>query len=234
MWGKANSRALCALVVGLTLTSTAVKAQVLPTQWQGWYAGGILGFAWTDVDLGIASEKSSDSYNSVTGGVLGGYNFQLSDTIIFGLESDITFADLSGSVSLARHKVSFLGRIGALVTPTTLMFVSTGLAGGQYEAEVTVTDSNTVTMVVGEGEGRQQTTTTTTTTGRAERDKRLWGLTIGGGFETELNVFAFPVRWGLEYRYTDFEKWNFTALGQSFSIEPEVQEVRVRFVVPLN
>lgn len=222
---------LAAIVIMATAASAgAAHAQEPASPWEGWYAGGIAGYAWTDVDITMSATASSRQYNGIAGGALAGYNFSITDMIIGGFETDITFADLAGDMSLARHKASFLGRLGVLVTPSTLVFAVGGLAGGQYEAEVTATGT---TMTLSFDDEVQQVITTTVTAGR-KLDKRLWGYTLGGGFETQVTAFAMPALFGVEYRYTNFEQWNFSVIGQGFSIDPEVQEVRVRFSVPIN
>lgn len=204
------------------------RAQETGARWDGWYAGAVVGVAWTDVDLAVGSAISSDSYSSIVGGATGGFNV-VNGNILTGIEADITFADLTSGMSLARHKVSLVGRGGILITSTTLLFAVAGVAGGQYEAEVTTT---TTTMTIGFDEEETPIVITSTTTGRTEADKRLWDYTLGAGIETEMNGFAVPVRIGIEYRYTDFEGWNFLASGQAISIDPTVQEVSARLVFP--
>jgi hypothetical protein len=107
-----------------------------------------------------------------------------------------------------------------------------GLACGRYEAHVTVT--NTVTTIVFIPEFEIEVPVTTTTTASTSAAGRLWGLVLGFGIETEDMMFDWPVRWGLEYRFTNFETWRFAALGQDFVINPDVHEIRLRLVVPFN
>lgn len=224
-------RGCCALAACVIAASTPARAQAPPANWQGWYFGGVLGWATTEVDSAVDGARFSDDYTAITGGPLAGYNFAITNAIIAGLETDITFADLAGDTSLARHKASFVGRLGFLATPSLLVFGVVGLAGGQYEADITASTSS-VTFVLNDEE--QLVPVVSTSTARVNKDKRLWGLTLGGGFETSINAFAFPIRLGVEYRYTDFEQWNFVAVGHAFSIEPEVHEVRFRLIVPIN
>lgn len=220
-----------ALVLAGGLAASPVAAQQNQPGWQGWYAAALLGYAWTDIAFAIPPNNFSETLNGFTGGVAGGANAHVSEDVIIGFEADITFGDVMDDMSLARHKVSLVGRLGVLVTPSTLVFGVAGLAGGQYEAKVAVTTTSSTIVFVDE---EIPVTITTTTTGNAERDKRLWGYTLGGGFETEITAFAVPARLGLEYRYTDFREWDFVALGQAFSIDPDVQEVRARLIVPIN
>ncbi len=231
MVSRVKRRTLCALGTWALLSAAPAHAQQPPTSWEGWYAGGIVGVAWTGVDAAVDTTPSSGTFNAIVGGGVAGYNFQITDEIIAGLETDITFADLSGGFALARHKVSFVGRLGFLATPSLLIFGVAGLAGGQYNADITVTTTS-VTMDFNDNE--EIVTIVSTSSAQVEKDERLWGFTIGGGFETETNAFAIPVRFGAEYRYTDFQEWNFVAAGHAFAMEPKVQEIRFRLIIPIN
>ena len=112
-----------------------------------------------------------------------------------------------------------------------LFFAVAGLSGGQYRAEVTAT-STTTTVRFDDDEVEQ--TVTTTVSSSSNRNKRLWGYTIGAGFEREGTIRNRDIRWGMEYRFTDFQDWDFTVAGQAFNIDPEVHELRFRFVVPFQ
>jgi opacity protein-like surface antigen len=137
-----------------------------------------------------------------------------------------------GGFALSRHKVSLLGRVGRFRSPSMLFFAVAGLSGGQYRAEVTATSSTTMRVEVDEEEVFQNVTTTLATS--SNRNKRLWGYTIGAGFEREGTIRNRDIRWGMEYRFTDFQDWDFTVAGQAFNIDPEVHELRFRFVVPFQ
>jgi opacity protein-like surface antigen len=148
----------------------------------------------------------------------------VTDRHLVGLEADLTFNDITGNIAMARHKASLLGRIGRFHSPSMLFFAVAGLSGGQYKAKVTTTS---VTF------DQQSESTITVTTG-SNRNKRLWGYTIGAGFEREGVIRNRDIRWGMEYRFTDFQDWDFTVAGQAFNIDPEVHELRFRFVVPFQ
>ena len=233
MWGRGFTRmiGIVSLLAGSSLPGTQAVAQGATDHWLGWYAGGTLGISWTDVDLAIPPSKFSETYTGFTGGIVAGNNAYVTDRHLVGLEADITFNDVMGGFTLTRHKVSLLARVGRFRSPSMLFFAVAGLSGGQYRAEVTATSSTTMRVEVDE-EVFQNVTTTLATS--SNRNKRLWGYTIGAGFEREGTIRGRDIRWGMEYRFTDFEDWNFTVAGQAFNIDPEVHELRFRLVVPFQ
>lgn len=211
------------------LSAQPVNSQEAPSQWQGWYGGALLGVSWTAVDISMPPTGSSGTYSGIAGGLVGGNNFYVTDKHLVGFEADFLLHDIAGDVSLARHRVSLVGRVGRFISPDTLLFGVAGLTGGQYRAEVTAT--STSTMVIDFDDEVQQVVTTTTATS-SNRNKRLWGFTVGGGFETTGQLAGQEIRWGAEYRFSDFEDWRFTVGSQNFKIEPQVHDLRFRVVLP--
>lgn len=220
---------LLAGALGLALSAQPALSQDAPPPWGGWYGGALLGISWTNADIAIPPNNFSDTYTGIVGGLVGGNNFFVTDNNLIGFEADILLNDVAGDISLARHRVSLVGRIGQFVSPNTLLFAVAGLTGGQYRAEVTAT--STTTMVIDFDEEFQQVVTTTTATS-SNRNKRLWGFTVGAGFETTGQIAGQQVRWGAEYRFSDFEDWNFTVAGQSFNVDPQVHDLRFKVVLP--
>ncbi len=230
--GFTRARAIVSLLIGSGLAVTSAQAQGATDQWLGWYAGGTVGVAWTDVDIAIPPSAFSETYTGFTGGVIGGSNVWVTDRHLVGLEADITFNDVMGGVALARHKVSLLARVGRFRTPSMLFFAVAGLAGGQYKAKVRTTA--TTTQLVFDDQTESLITVTNTVTTRTNRNKRLWGFTLGAGFEREGTLRGRDIRWGMEYRFTDFQDWDFTVAGQAFTIDPQVHELRFRITVPFQ
>ncbi len=232
MRGRSLTRAIgvISLLTVMALPGAQAVSQGATDHWLGWYAGGALGISWTDVDIAIPPNTFSETYEGFTGGVVGGHNSYVTDRHLVGVEADLTFNDVMGGIALARHKVSLLGRIGRFRTPSMLLFAVAGISGGQYKAKVTAT--NTVLTLNFDDEVPVVVATTTTT--NTKRNKRLFGLTVGAGFERDGTIRGRDIRWGMEYRFTDFQEWNFTAGGQAFSIDPEVHEMRFRIVVPFQ
>ncbi len=228
MWGHGLARAIgvVSLLTGSILLNTQAVAQGATDHWLGWYAGGTLGISWTDVDIAIPPSKTSETYEGFTGGIVAGNNFYVTDRHLVGLEADLTFNDVMGGIALARHKASLLARVGRFRSPSMLFFAVAGLAGGQYKAKVTTT---TITF-----DNQFEVPVPITVTSSSKRNKRLWGFTVGAGFEREGTLRGRDIRWGMEYRFTDFQDWNFTVAGQAFNIDPEVHEMRFRLVVPFQ
>lgn len=141
--GFTCAHAIVSLLIGSGLAATSAHAQSANDHWLGWYAGGTLGISWTDVDIAIPPNSFSDTFSGFTGGVVAGNNSYVTDRHLVGLEADITFSDLMGGFTLARHKVSLLARVGRFRSPSMLFFAVAGLAGGQYKAKVTTTATTT-------------------------------------------------------------------------------------------
>lgn len=219
----------CITAVCGALSPQDVSAQSPDHPWLGWYGGALTGISWTDGDVSLPSGSTSNTYTGVVGGGVVGNNFFLDGNTLFGFEADFVLNDVTGDFSLSRHRVSLVARAGQFVTPNLLFFAVAGLTGGQYRAEVTATSTTTMTILVDE---EIEQTVTTTTTASSNREKRLWGFTVGAGFETNGQIAGVPVRWGLEYRFSDFNGWDFMVAGQPFGFDPQVHDARFRIVVP--
>lgn len=214
-------------VVGTLLSVQGASAQETVHPWEGWYGGGVLGISWTDVDVLVAPNKASTGYSGILGGGIVGNNLLVTEEGLFGLEADLVLNDVANGIAIGRHRLALLARGGLFVTPSTLLFGVVGLAGGQYKAKVS-TNVTTMTMIFDE----EPINITTVTPVTGTREERLWGYTIGAGFEQEGAIGSTPVRWGIEYRYTDFGEWDFNIAGQPFSVEPKVHDLRFRAVFP--
>lgn len=165
--------------------------------WSGLYLGASLGGRWAMADATstapAAGATASANYNSATvraGGYVG-YNVQLAPAWLVGIEGDLAWGDGSATVAFIpgsllvgsssfRHTWdgSIRGRLGFLVSPTMLAYLTGGVAWQGVETSATVT---------GVGTGTAGTT--------------LQGWTIGGGVEAALwgNWLARA-----EYRYADY------------------------------
>jgi outer membrane immunogenic protein len=143
--------------------------------WTGWYVGGNLGYSFGHADSnytepGFAgflptSFSGSEQLNGAIGGAQVGYNWQIWDRWIGGLETDIQFALEKGSRSFSNAydanpdiendifavdqtqaaKILWFGtvraRMGALVTPYLMAYATGGLAYGTIRGSGTVTDT---------------------------------------------------------------------------------------------
>jgi outer membrane immunogenic protein len=162
--------------------------------WTGNPAG--FGGGFTPI-LNAAGTGAIDS-DGVTAGVQAGFNYQIS-SIVLGVEADLNYTDLSGSRTVvlpppaalgtfatstfeSNWLATFRGRIGVLVAPSLLAYVTGGLA----IADVSTSDLGFFTAPL--------------STNAAAIDEVRAGWTIGGGLE-----WAFASNWSakLEYLYVD-------------------------------
>lgn len=170
-----------------------------------------------EFDLGPQSQLSEYFFNSgylptsislddasFAGGALAGYNWQ-SGALVLGVEADITaFAGMdrqqvvnlalgvSGYETTASAEVDDLAtiraRLGLLVTPNTLLFVTGGAAFGRAEVSMSASDvafvcPNTVSLCL-------------------DQSKSDWlsGWVAGGGAE-----FAITANWSLRGEYLHYD-----------------------------
>jgi len=199
------------------------KAHVAPASvpgWAGWYAGVNAGYAWRDpaIDVTAANAVTAaavavapgvfpPSFNvDPKGGLIGGqigYNWQ-SSNVVWGLETDLDWADIEGSgratgisfptlrstnaISVSgRQKLSafgtFRGRLGTAPSDDLLLYATAGLAYGRARLDGGMHDLDCVEFC-------------SSTSGAAWKA----GWTVGAGVE-----WAFVKDWSLkgEYLYYD-------------------------------
>lgn len=182
--------------------------------WTGGYIGLQGGYAWGENDVSpdvdvlqpallglfdtddkpIVLDPSQDGQigmDGFVGGAHAGYNWQ-ADSIVFGLEGDIEYADLSGKTDIfvfgddlepsgeAEQSIDWLGslrlRLGYAMD-RALIYATGGLAVGGVDMEVSFDEL-----------------------GSESESETAWGWTVGGGFEY---AFTDELSGRIEYRYTD-------------------------------
>jgi outer membrane immunogenic protein len=150
--------------------------------WTGFYVGGLVGYEWADVDTDVAGDFETDNF---LGGVFTGYNFDMGNGLVLGVEGDVTYHDQSaesGGVEFGTDWNGTLrGRIGYAMD-RFMVYGTGGLAVANAEADDgVVSDSQTAV-----------------------------GWTAGAGVETAFtnNVFG-----RVEYRYTDLGSDEFSLSG---------------------
>lgn len=174
------------------LPMAAPMAPVVPPpalSWTGPYVGVDLGYMWgsTSVnDTGVVTETGAAT-NGILGGILAGYNWQIDDVWVAGIEADASLANVHGNgVSIPvpatpnsydlNWAANLRGRIGYLIMPDTLLYAAGGLA---------LTD---LRFTEGSSPGQNNGVT------RA-------GWTIGAGIE---HAFSDQLTGRLEYLYADY------------------------------
>jgi outer membrane immunogenic protein len=191
--------------------------------WSGFYLGGSVGGRW-DTETVTASHKSGmpndfDS-SSPRVGVYGGYNWQVRQNWVLGLEGDFAWANdktsakfvpgLAGSGITAattltdKWDAGVRARAGFLVTPSTLLFGTAGVSWLESETDVTATS------VWKEIKNCKEITKSVTAS--ASDSETTAGWTLGGGIETVVQP-----NWLLrgEYRYSNYGNRHATLLKGS-------------------
>ena len=209
-------------VVLLALGSSSVWAQPAATNWTGFYVGLNLGYGWADSstvgltpgnigsntlscagNLGSTCPQSASfSMEGVTGGVQFGYNWQLGNRWLVGLQADYDLTaikgdGLSNSWNLASgtpfvvntygssHLLdlgTLRGRLGYLFNDYLLVFGSGGWAFGRVRNEAQIINNSAVPTGAGTA-GAQAVCTVVGTCVLAENTRWTSGWTAGGGFE---------------------------------------------------
>ena len=195
---------------------------VLPFSWTGFYVGGNAGYGFGDgnVDVGFvpgAFDASPFSVKTDPKGFIGGaqlgYNRQLS-ALVFGIEADISYANISGdgtptpifakstglpianSSQQLHQELNWFGtarvRLGGTPIDRLLVYATGGLAFGPVKSSAVTSFANVVVY-----------------TGSADETKTGW--TVGGGAE-----WALAGNWTVkaEYLYYDLGNRTVRALPQ--------------------
>jgi outer membrane immunogenic protein len=196
--------------------------------WTGVHVGlgGGAGMIDHKIDLsGMGGSGIPDTFNGIGAkGFLGtaeaGFDYQVSDRFIVGLQGDYTLSNikssLSGSADIpaiplagsleghlqATDNFSILARAGVLSSPNVLWYGLGGWTHTTYDLGYSIRD-NTNTVVASDSISQSAD-----------------GLTFGVGFESML---AKNWSWKTEYRYTSLSKTDFAA---SFPISNSMQSVR--------
>lgn len=202
---------LAASVVALIAASSAKAADIVHYQepavpafsWQGFYIGGQIGGAWSDSTIqgtnifGTQNPKWSPDASGFIGGLYAGYNVDVGNSVVLGIETDFAWADISKSksttfdegIATGRLKEKWLGatRVRAgYAADRWLPYIAAGVAYGKVDGLVR-TDVN-----------------------RYSSSKTLTGWTAGGGLDYAMtdNILL-----RLEYRYTDLGDKSFSFGG---------------------
>ena len=180
--------------------------------WAGAYIGGQVGYgwaspkinAWTGPDADIPGDVGGNltikpKSNGFLGGVYGGYNFDMGQNVVLGVEADAIYARMTGNQNFTNmdgeqtkysQSLDWAGSVRAragYAVDCFLPFVTGGVAFGRIKQTINTTslDPNPV--------GDDQFTSKSWKT----------GYTVGAGvdYATTDNVIL-----RLEYRFTDFGK----------------------------
>ena len=214
-----------AFAADMPVKAPRIAAPVAPV-WTGWNLGLSAGARFADITGTTLSfgggpppfpALATQGYNSTTfrGGVYLGYDWQFAPKWLVGLEGDFAWGDAKAGVDALqgtppanvgnRSEVrqtwdaGLRARLGYLIDPTLLLYVTGGVQWQHFEAYVNCAVATCGPGVVPiPGLPYSQTNGVTRT-----------GWTIGGGIEKML-----PGKWLVrgEYRYADYGTWN-TSFG---------------------
>ncbi len=230
-------RAFAILLTAWLLGPTAASAQSYETarQWMGLYGGAHIGYAKAEleVDENYYSVGTAN-FSNVTGGILAGYNHQLGWSKVIGVEADLSWHNLDdkldGDFYEIRHLATLRGRIGHLVTPSALVYLTAGLAYGEfrYSGEVIPPPPPPAPPAAAPPAPPPPPPPPLPP---VNKSSNLQGYVIGGGIERFVN---HRMRLRAEYIYMGFEDWNFAAGDDRYQVDPSAHVVRIGVVIPLN
>ena len=72
--------------------------------WTGLYLGGLVGYGWGNAD----TDNGDFDADGFLGGVFTGYNYQLPNNVVVGIEGDVTYQGMGFSALLYTPPVSIL------------------------------------------------------------------------------------------------------------------------------
>ena len=196
----------------------------LSYDWSGFYLGVQGGYKSNDVKS--FRDAENELYNidmdKINGGIFAGYNYQLDNNIVIGIEGDVSSDNASETIKgikesgkdylinssaeiKSKSNVSVRGRIG-YAFDHVMPYVSAGITHANFSASGDKTCIGACPLV-------------TTSTWEVKKGKT--GYTVGAGLDmaTMSNVVLRT-----EYRYTDFGKFN---LGFKDDNKASSHEVRV-------
>jgi outer membrane immunogenic protein len=193
-----------AMLAGSAYAADAVvDAQPESINWSGAYLGAVAGWGWSSDPyryFGSTVDVDSDGF---VGGLTAGYNWQAGQ-IVFGVEGDVSYADIHGSVL----KVPFVPPCGDEGCSADIDWYGTGRARVGYAFEnflPYVTGGFAVGKVKGTADIGACGFTPT-----CGYDETRWGWAAGAGVEWALNQ---KLSFKAEYMHVDLGTPDFNTLN---------------------
>jgi opacity protein-like surface antigen len=218
-------RASC-IATGLVVVSSGAAFAQMGTDnpFDGFYVGGMVGYD----SMGIDNEPDLPDYiddseqgdriaglggDGIAGGAVVGFNVPLGDRMILGAEGSFRYSDASGETSLSdddgssavdfnsRESWAIMGRVGFLVSDTTMLYGAGGWGQTNFDTRFTNTpDGGNSSVLFDDGVTRD-----------------AWR--VGGGVETALGS-GWTAR--ADYTYSNFNGYDIAvAPGNTFHVDPE-------------
>ena len=230
---------IAASVAALTAASAAQAADVVAAQepapvvaapafsWTGFYAGGQIGGSWSDTDVKghsavIDYTKSfSPDPSGFIGGLYAGYNFDIGNNVVLGIETDWVWGDMDendkftyntvGDVVSSKLKEKWAGATRARVGYAMDRWMPY-LAGGVAYSKV---DSN-YRLKSSKGDVYPMYS--------ANGSDTLTGWTIGAGVDYAMTDHLIL---RAEYRYTDFGDEDYSKNNIKYNVDYKTNDFRV-------
>lgn len=199
---------LCASLIAIAASSSAFAADAIVSEepqpyaapifsWGGAYIGGEVGWGWGRGKLdGDADSYSEFKPNGFVGGIYAGYNFDLGNNVVLGIDGNFDYNDLKEThdyFSTGRpvqtsleSKLEWSGAVRAragYAIDRFMPYIAGGVAFGSVKNSVTIGSSTSYSD-----------------------SKTLTGWTAGAGIDY---AATDNILLRLEYRYTDFGNKDF-------------------------
>lgn len=166
--------------------------------WNGAYLGGQIGYGWGKSRFSDFDDAINIKPDGFLGGLYAGYNFDLGNSVVLGIDGDVTYNNLKDSYSVTdgvvtdslESKLRWSGAVRAragYAVDRFLPYIAGGVAFGQVK--------NTLSST-GDADAFS-----------SSQSKTLTGWTAGAGVDYAAtdNIIV-----RLEYRYTDYGRKDFT------------------------
>lgn len=195
---------LLSLIAGSALAADVVTSEpAASVNWSGAYIGAVAGYGWNKDTYHYGGSSVDFDVNGFVGGLTGGYNWQKGQ-FVFGLEGDVSYANIDGSVL----KVPFVAPCGNEGCTAKVDWFGTGRARVGYAFENFLPYA-TGGFAVGHVKGSADLGACGFTPTCGYSDTR-WGWTAGAGLEWAMNQ---QISFKAEYLHVDLGKPSFNSVG---------------------
>lgn len=210
-------------IVGITAAfgATAAHAEPMPAtaSWTGFYVGAHAGYAWSDTSSsytnpGLNSFDINMKPSGEFGGVQAGYNYQLPNNIVLGVETDISLSNVADTIH---------DSLGSTVHGGNQSITSRAEYSGSVRARLGYAMGNCLPYITG-GYAYSHSRISATD-GPLSTDATFSGWAIGGGADYALSE---NVSFRAEYIHAEFgSKTIFAGAAYESKTEPSSDAVRI-------
>lgn len=181
--------------------------------WEGAYIGGQVGYGWGRSDYNNEGYTFRLKPDGFLGGLYAGYNFDVGNNLVLGVEGDITYSDMDDGFSGVdveddeiysySSKLRWSGAVRArlgVAMDRWMPYIAGGVAFGKVKNSLWLEEDDGIYS--------------------ASRSKSFTGWTAGAGVEY---AATDNLLLRLEYRYTDFGKKTFYNLREETGLHPRTK-----------